>query len=104
MSNRLKARVLKGSTITVVTAFGGHEYIQSEWRNVPEGMEESARKNPYLEVQELNKVEQIAGKIVEAAGVQPNPRQTKNDKKNKPGATPEPSNAPVESKDNEATQ
>lgn len=48
----MQARVRKGSRIIVVTAFTGREYVQHEFRLVPEGCEEEASIHPYLEVDE----------------------------------------------------
>jgi hypothetical protein len=35
-----------------VQAFSGREYVRYEWRDVPTGLEEQARGNPYLELLE----------------------------------------------------
>jgi hypothetical protein len=48
----MNARVSSKSRYGSINAFSGHEYVKYEWRAVPEGQEDSARKNPYLEVQE----------------------------------------------------
>lgn len=41
-----------------VNAFTGHEYVKYEWRNVPAGMEEQAKKHPDLVVKEGSGQEQ----------------------------------------------
>ena len=46
----MQARVKANSPITVVTAFGGHEYVRYEWRSVPDEAEEEAQRHPYLDV------------------------------------------------------
>ena len=45
----MKARSNRFSS---VTAFGGLEYVRYEWRDVPKGLEQQARGNPFLELQE----------------------------------------------------
>ena len=33
-----------------VTAFGGYEFVNYEWRAVPDGFEEEAERHPFLEI------------------------------------------------------
>ena len=47
----MKAKVKKTSHIIIVTAFGGFEYTQNDWRPVPAGKEAEAEANPYLETE-----------------------------------------------------
>lgn len=47
MLARVKQDYLAGS----VTAFSGHEYVRSEWREVPAGFEEQAKNHPLLDTQ-----------------------------------------------------
>jgi hypothetical protein len=67
----MRVRVKEDSKVLTVTAFGGHQYIRAEWREVPSGSEEEALRHPYL--------------VVEPAKGKP-----------KPEATPEPEKAPEE--------
>jgi len=46
----LKAKVRAGKDKSPVQAFGGHEFVQYEWRRVPEGFEQQAREHPLLVV------------------------------------------------------
>ena len=45
------ARVKQDYKSGSVTAFSGCEYVRSEWREVPEGFEEQARKHELLDTQ-----------------------------------------------------
>ena len=36
-----------------VVAFGGFEYVGSEWRDVPVGFENQAAQHPYLEIEQV---------------------------------------------------
>lgn len=53
MAPKLEARAKQEYRFGAVTAFSGHEYIQSEWRPVPAGYEEQARVHDLLEVREI---------------------------------------------------
>lgn len=43
------ARVKADCQYPIITAFGGLEFVQYEFRQVPAGQEESAQINPYLD-------------------------------------------------------
>lgn len=45
------ARVKQDYAAGSVMAFSGHEYVRSEWRQVPAGFEEQAKSHPLLDVQ-----------------------------------------------------
>ncbi len=45
----MKARSNRFSS---VTAFSGLEYVRYEWRDVPKGLEQQAKGNPFLELLE----------------------------------------------------
>lgn len=45
------ARVKQDYLAGPVTAFSGHEYVRSEWREVPAGFEEQAKNHPLLDTQ-----------------------------------------------------
>jgi len=45
------ARVKQDYASGSVVAFSGHEYVRSEWRDVPAGFEEQAKKHPLLDTQ-----------------------------------------------------
>lgn len=47
---QLEARVIQSYNAGSVRAFSGREYVRSEWRLVPVGYEDEARKNALLEV------------------------------------------------------
>lgn len=42
----------KSNRFSSITAFNGLEYVRYEWRDVPGGLEDEARRNPLLELQE----------------------------------------------------
>ena len=44
------AQVKKDCRYPIITAFGGLEYVQYEYRAVPVGQENSAKDNPYLDL------------------------------------------------------
>ncbi len=46
----MQARVKEKSWISVVTAFGGREYVRYELRTVPVGYEAEAKQHPLLDV------------------------------------------------------
>lgn len=48
----MDARVLPGTKLPFVKAFGGYEFVHGAWRAVPEGFEEAAQVHPLLEVRE----------------------------------------------------
>jgi hypothetical protein len=47
----MRVRVKDDSKVLTVTAFGGHQYIRAEWREVPPSSEEEALRHPYLVVE-----------------------------------------------------
>lgn len=51
------AQVKPDSRMKIVMAFTGHEYVRYEWRPVPEGAQEEARKHPLLDVMEAEEPE-----------------------------------------------
>jgi len=51
------AQVKPDSRMKIVIAFTGHEYVTYEWRPVPEGAQEEARKHPLLDVMEAEEPE-----------------------------------------------
>lgn len=53
-----------------VTAFTGREYVRYEFRPVPVGCEDEARRNPYLELQEDEP--QAVEKFIDAVNELPN--------------------------------
>jgi len=65
----MRARVKADCRWSSITAFGGLEMVRDEWRQVPAGCEDEARRNPYLEVEELT----AAGLDREGAGGPPPP-------------------------------
>ena len=52
---QLEARVKQDYFMNTVQAFSGLEYIKTEWRPVPAGKEEEAKKNELLEAREVGK-------------------------------------------------
>ena len=46
----MEARVKADGRWPSVTACSGREYVKTEWRVVPAGMEAEAERNPFLEV------------------------------------------------------
>lgn len=46
----MQARVKSTSRYGVITAFTGKEFVRYEWRAVPEGCEDEAKRHPFLEV------------------------------------------------------
>lgn len=42
----------KAKASFTVRAFSGLEFVPTEWRPVPAGLEDEARRNPFLELQE----------------------------------------------------
>lgn len=53
----MQAKVIPDHRWATVRACGGKEFIKSEWRPVPEGLEEEAATNPLLVVQDENEVD-----------------------------------------------
>lgn len=49
----MKARVKQDYRWKTVTAFGGKEFTKGEWRKVPAGFEEFARRHEALETDEV---------------------------------------------------
>jgi len=47
----MRVKVKKDSKISIITAFTGREFVKSEYRNVPPGSEDEAKRHPYLEVE-----------------------------------------------------
>lgn len=52
----LQAKVKADSQFNPVTAFGGYEFVRTEYRPVPAGFEAAAEAHPYLEVLEVKEV------------------------------------------------
>ena len=50
----MQARVREQAPNRVCTAFGGHEFVIYEWRDVPSGFEGPARGHSYLEVDDID--------------------------------------------------
>ena len=48
----MQVRVKPDCQLNVITAFGGHEYTQREWRPVPVECEAEALRHPFLETGE----------------------------------------------------
>lgn len=48
----MKARLVADHRDETIRAMGGHEYVKTEWREVPAGFEESAKKHDLLQVWE----------------------------------------------------
>lgn len=62
----------KSNRFGSVMAFGGVEYVRYEWRDVPKGLEEQARGNPFLELQEdIAEPEPVAFSLSEPIAVEP---------------------------------
>lgn len=56
----MNARVKQSSRYGTMTAFTGFEFVKYEWRPVPAGCEDEARKHLYLDVDEgKNEVEAV---------------------------------------------
>ncbi len=47
----------KSNRFGSITAFNGIEYVRYEWRDVPSGFDDEARRNQFLDVQESAPVE-----------------------------------------------
>jgi hypothetical protein len=75
----MRVRVKRDSKVLNVTAFGGFQYIRSEWREVPAGCEQEAEKHPYLEIEPLAKAEgkpSAEGRAVETTAAPKPPTST----------------------------
>lgn len=57
-----------------VIAFGGFEFVENEWRNVPLGHEAEAAQHPYLEIEQEPEPVAIP-EPVEPVKVKPAPRK-----------------------------
>lgn len=55
----LEARVISHYFLDNVIAFSGMEYVKSEWRLVPPGMENQALVHPYLELRDASTEKEI---------------------------------------------
>lgn len=55
----MEARVKRNTRWNVVTAFGGNEYVVSEWRLVPVGKEAEAVRSQYLDIRKRKPSEVI---------------------------------------------
>ncbi len=55
----------KSNRFGSITAFNGIEYVRYEWRDVPAGFEDEARRNQFLDVQESAPVETEPDPITE---------------------------------------
>jgi hypothetical protein len=73
----MRVRVKADAKILAVTAFGGFQYIRSEWRDVPTGSEAEAKDHPYLEIEP----KPVAPKPVAPKPVAPKPVAPKAGKK-----------------------
>jgi hypothetical protein len=65
----MQARVKKSARYGSVQAFSGHEFVKHEWRPVPAGFEDEARRNEYLDVSEGKAEKMIVQEQAEAAQV-----------------------------------
>jgi hypothetical protein len=70
----MRVRVKADARVMAVTAFGGSQYIRSEWRDVPEGCELEALRHPYLEFEPVE-TEADAGLEDEPVEAEPEPAQ-----------------------------
>ncbi len=61
----MEARVKQDYNAGPVTAFSGHEFIKSEWREVPAGFEEAARKHPLLDTRDASNIETLSLKDIQ---------------------------------------
>ena len=59
----MQARVKLSSRYGSITAFSGLEFVKYEWRNVPAGKDEEAKRNPYLELEGGEKEQPSLAKI-----------------------------------------
>lgn len=50
---KLEARVKQDYFLAHISAFSGLEFVKSEWRPVPAGLEDQARNHELLEVREV---------------------------------------------------
>jgi hypothetical protein len=53
---KLEARVRQDLKSGPLNAFSGHEYVRYEWRPVPDGFEDQAKVNKFLEVREVKAI------------------------------------------------
>ena len=65
------AQVKKDCRYPIITAFGGLEYVQYEYRAVPVGQENSAKDNPYLDLVDNPYITDKAVSNAEAVESQP---------------------------------
>ncbi len=85
------ARVKQDYAAGPVMAFSGREYVRNEWREVPAGFEEQAKKHPLLDTQPG--LEEIRAHGPTAPGLQVPAAVTVETEE----ATPEPTHAPARS-------
>jgi len=49
----LQAKVKEDYKFPTVRAFTGREYVKDYWRDVPLGVDDEAKRHPYLEIREM---------------------------------------------------
>ena len=64
----MEARVKEDYRWNRLLAFSGHEFIKSEWRKVPTGLEKEAQAHPFLDVR--NEAKASKASKVEAPEIQ----------------------------------
>lgn len=58
----LMARVKEDSAQPIIVACTGRQYVKTEWRQVPAGMDDEAKAQPNLEVRSAKALETAAEK------------------------------------------
>lgn len=67
----MEARVKQKVRWPVVQALCAREYVKSEWRPVPDGLEAEAEQNEYLETRDVTEIEDGGGDDVPPADASP---------------------------------